>query len=103
MVNKSLDIRNLRYFDSSKKQRGIGLIVSSVKMISIHVNMMSVSAIRVIFSRKVSQNVNFCCDFSGVTHTYFKTQRPNYFSSNPIIYSDKNAGTRLHVFVVLLR
>ena len=38
-----------------------------VEMMSFHV-MMSVSAIRVIFSHMVSQNVNFCCDFSGVTH-----------------------------------
>ena len=61
MVNKILEIWNLRYFDSRKKQRGIG-----VEMISFHV-MLSVSAIRVIFSRIVSQNVNFCCDFSGMT------------------------------------
>ena len=63
-----------------------------VVIMSFHV-MMSVPAIRVIFSRIVSQNVNFCCDFSGVTH------RPTYmyFSSHPINCSNKNVCSRLFV------
>ena len=64
MDNNILDTCNLRYFDSHKKQLGICLAVCLL-----HVRV-SVSAVRVIFSRTVSQNAKFCCNFGGVTHFY---------------------------------